>query len=690
MARIAKLLVANRGEIACRIARTARRMGLGVATVHSSIDRGARHVREIGESYELPGADPTRAYLDVDAIVAAARRAGADAVHPGYGFLSENPLLAQAVEAAGLVFVGPTARTMARIGGKASARREAAALGLPVLAGTEHGSSDAARIAASVRAMALPVMLKAVAGGGGRGTAVIATLEDLDGRIDSAMREAVKAFGDGALIVERYLPRVRHVEVQVAGDGRGGAIHLFERECTLQRRHQKVVEEAPAARLAPAVRAAMLADACRLAAAVEYRGLGTVEFLVDGDAHYFLEVNPRLQVEHPVTEEVTGLDLVALQLRIAEDGRLPLRQDEVRCAGHAFEVRICAEDTDAGGVPVTGTIVQARFPGPPLRVESGIDAGDAVTAHYDSMIAKLVARGDTRDAALASMRAGLQETSILGVATNLRLLATLLALPQTQDSSFHTRLVDELLADAGAVAARAAPPLESLCAAALLALERGRRDAPPLGCWSELEGFTGWRLSSGDDPRPGPAPSLLLRSGGFEAAVRFSARRPDGSVLVAIGDAERCVALRALGEDHDGGVRGRWLLRCDDRVLELSMQPDGDAIEVDGGGVSHRIECLPWVGGATPVAAASGRLAAPMMGRVIAIRAAPGDSVAPGQSVVVLESMKMELHVNAPFAATVVSVRCAIGDMVERGAVLAEVAASDAPAPGRPDDAGRP
>jgi 3-methylcrotonyl-CoA carboxylase alpha subunit len=670
VARIGKLLVANRGEIACRIARTARRLGMGVATVHSTVERSARHVREIGESYELPGADPTRAYLDIDAIVAAARRAGADAVHPGYGFLSENPLFVQAVEAAGLVFVGPTAPTMARLGDKASARREAARLGLPVLAGTDHGSSDAAQLAQAVRAMALPVMLKAVAGGGGRGTAVVTVLDDLPGRIDSAMREALKAFGDGALIVERYLPRVRHVEVQVAGDGRGGAIHLFERECTLQRRHQKIVEEAPAARLAPALRAAMLADACRLAAAVDYRGLGTVEFLVDGDAHYFLEVNPRLQVEHPVTEAVTGLDLVELQLRIAADGELPLRQDQVRCAGHAVEVRICAEDTDAGGVPVTGTVVQARFPGPPLRVESGIDAGDAVTAHYDSMIAKLVARGDSRDDALALMRAAVRDTSILGVATNLRLLATLLALPQTRDASFHTRLVDEMLQAGAAAATRAPPPLESLCAAALLSLERSRRDAPALGCWSELEGFTGWRLASGE-ARPASAPSLLLRSGGFEAAARFSARGADGSVRIAIGDTERRVALRALD-----GEPGRWLLRCDDLVLETSMQVDGCAIEVDAHGASHRIECLPWVGGATPAAAASGRLVAPMMGRVIAIRAAPGDPVAAGRSVVVLESMKMELHVNAPFAATVVSVRCAIGDMVERGAMLAEVAAT--------------
>jgi 3-methylcrotonyl-CoA carboxylase alpha subunit len=708
MARITKLLIANRGEIACRIARSARRLGVGVATVHSGIDRGARHVREVGESYELPGADPTRAYLDIEAIVAAARRAGADAVHPGYGFLSENPRFARAVEDAGLVFVGPTAATMERIGGKAAARREAARLGLPVLAGSEHGSSDAAQVAATVRGMALPVMLKAVAGGGGRGTAVVATLDGLADRIDGAMREAAQAFGDGALIVERYLAHVRHVEVQVAGDGRGGAIHLHERECTLQRRHQKIVEEAPAARLAPAVRAAMLDHACRLAAAVSYRGLGTVEFLVDGDAHYFLEVNPRLQVEHPVTEAVTGLDLVALQLRIADEGRLPLRQDEVRCAGHALEVRVCAEDTDAGSVPVTGTILRARFPGPPVRVEKGVDAGDAVTAHYDSMIAKLVVHGDTRDDALAQMGAALRATSILGVATNLRLLATLLALPETRSSTFFTRLVDERLAQAQAVgAAGPAPPLESLCAAALLALERARRDTPPLGCWSELDGFTGWRLSCGD-ARPAPTPSLLLGSGGSEAPARFSARGPDGSVRIAIGDTERQVALRESGggasgtSGTSGTSDGRWLLRCDDRVLELSMHVDGDAIEVDGGGVSHRIVCLPWVGGATQVAPGSGRLVAPMMGRVIAIRAAPGDAVATGQSIVVLESMKMEQHVNAPFAATVVAVRCAIGDMVERGAVLAEVAevaATDepaglAPAPRpiriRDDEGGRP
>jgi len=291
-----KILIANRGEIACRIARTCRKLGLSVATVHSSADRFARHVREIGESVEIGGAAPSESYLNIDAIIAAARRVGADAVHPGYGFVSENADFVRALEAAGLTFIGPRADTMERVGGKASAKREAARLGVPVIPGSEGGMTDPAEVSRLVRGMTLPVLLKAVAGGGGRGMAVVETLEGLEARIESAMREAEKAFGNGELIVERYLPQVRHLEVQVAGDGQGHAIHLFERECTLQRRHQKVIEEAPSAGLSPRLREAILADAVKLAAGVNYRGLGTVEFVVAGDAHYFLEVNPRLRV----------------------------------------------------------------------------------------------------------------------------------------------------------------------------------------------------------------------------------------------------------------------------------------------------------------------------------------------------------------------------------------------------------
>ncbi|MEO7335736.1 MAG: biotin carboxylase N-terminal domain-containing protein, partial [Caldimonas sp.] len=369
-----KLLIANRGEIACRIARTVRRLGLAVATIHSSADRSALHVREIGESIEVGGAAAAESYLSIDAVLKAAIRVGADALHPGYGFLSENAAFARAVESAGLVFIGPRPETIERLGGKANAKREAIRLGLPVIEGGDLAMSDPAAVAAQVRRMVLPVLLKAVAGGGGRGMAVIDSFDGLEGRIESAMREATQSFGSGDLIVERYLPRVRHIEVQVAGDGRGAAIHLFERECTLQRRHQKVIEEAPSAGLPPALVEAMRTDACRLAAAVSYRGLGTVEFIAAQGAHHFLEVNPRLQVEHPVTEAITGLDLVELQLRIAGEGRLPLVQADVRCIGHAFEARLCAEDPAAGFLPATGRVELARFPGPPLRVEAGIES----------------------------------------------------------------------------------------------------------------------------------------------------------------------------------------------------------------------------------------------------------------------------------------------------------------------------
>jgi 3-methylcrotonyl-CoA carboxylase alpha subunit len=664
-----KILIANRGEIACRIARTCRRLGLAVATVHSSADRAALHVRTIGESIEVGPAPASASYLNIGAILAAAARVGADAIHPGYGFLSESAAFVRAVEAAGLVFIGPTAETMERLGGKASAKREAARLGLPVIAGSDHGLVDARAVAEQVRGMVLPVLLKAVAGGGGRGMAVIASTDGLEGRIESAMREAEQGFGSGELIVERYLPRVRHVEVQIAGDGRGAAIHLYERECTLQRRHQKLVEEAPAAGLPVALLEAMRTDACRLAAAVDYRGLGTVEFVVAGERHHFLEVNPRLQVEHPVTEVVTGLDLVELQLRIAEEGRLPLAQADVRCNGHAFEARICAEDPARGFLPATGRIALARFPGAPWRVEAGVESGDEVTPHYDSMIAKLVAAGPTREAARAALRAGLAETRVLGVAGNVAFLHDVLGWPETIDSSFHTRLIDERCAAARVDRAQPEPAFELRCAAALAWLEQQRNAAPDLGCWTDVGAFTGWRLAHSTDAEPASQPTLRLQGGAAEWPVRFSVRGADGSMRVAIGDRVERIALLPLGE-------ARRLLHCAGAALELTVVASGAQIEVAGAIGQAAFECGPWLGGDALDAAPSGQLGAPMMGKVVAIRARPGERVARGQTVIVLESMKMELHVDAPFAATVAAVRCAIGEMVARGAVLAEVVAA--------------
>jgi 3-methylcrotonyl-CoA carboxylase alpha subunit len=661
---IKKVLIANRGEIACRIARTCRKLGLAVATVHSSADRLARHVREIGESVEIGGAAPSESYLNIEAIIAAARRVGADAVHPGYGFVSENADFVRALEAAGLTFIGPRAETIERVGGKASAKREAARLGVPVIPGSESGMTDPAEVLNLVRGMTLPVLLKAVAGGGGRGMAVIDTLDGLEGRIESAMREAEKSFGNGELIVERYLPQVRHLEVQVAGDGQGHAIHLFERECTLQRRHQKVIEEAPSAGLAPRLRAALLADAVKLAAGVNYRGLGTVEFVVTGEEHYFLEVNPRLQVEHPVTEEVTGLDLVELQLRIADTGRLPLTQADVRCSGHAFEARLCAEDAAAGFLPATGRLQVVDFSRAGVRIESGVDSGDDISPHYDSMIAKLIAHASDRDSARRALVAGLRESTVIGLVTNLEFLHELLEWPETRNATFHTRLIDERHAQRG-VLAPAAPSLEHLAAAALHWLAQQRAGSPALGCWTLWDHFTGWRLTSGP-VQAAPQPALVLKAGVAEWPVRFSARDVHGACALVIGEQEVNACLQPL-------ATGRSLLQCGGRALELTIRGDARQVELASALGSGVFTAQPYLGGAAGDAAASGQLGAPMMGKVVAVKAAVGEMVAIGQTVIVLESMKMELHVTAPFEGSLSSLRCRVGEMVERHQVLAEV-----------------
>jgi len=661
---IKKVLIANRGEIACRIARTCRKLGLEVATVHSSADRLARHVREIGESVELGGAAPSESYLNIDAIIAAARRVGADAVHPGYGFVSENPAFVRALEAAGLTFIGPRAETIERVGGKASAKLEAARLGVPVIPGSEGGMTDPVEVLNLVRGMTLPVLLKAVAGGGGRGMAVVDTLDGLEGRIESAMREAEKAFGNGELIVERYLPQVRHLEVQVAGDGQGHAIHLFERECTLQRRHQKVIEEAPSSGLSPRLREAILADAVKLASGVNYRGLGTVEFVVTGEEHYFLEVNPRLQVEHPVTEEVTGLDLVELQLRIAATGTLPLAQADVRCTGHAFEARLCAEDAAAGFLPATGQLQVVDFSRAGVRIESGVDSGDEISPHYDSMIAKLIAHGADRESARRALVAGLRESTVIGLVTNLEFLHELLEWPETRDATFHTRLIDERHAQRGVVAPTA-PPLEHLAAAALHWLTQRRAESPALGCWTLGDGFTGWRLRSGPI-QAAPQPTLVLKAGAAEWPVRFSMHDDQGSSVLVIGEQQVSATLQPL-------VAGRFLLQCGGRALELTIRGDARQVELASALGSGVFTAQPYLGGDAADAAASGQLGAPMMGKVVAVKAAVGETVAIGQTVIVLESMKMELHVTAPFDGSLSSLRCRVGDMVERHQVLAEV-----------------
>jgi len=662
-----RVLIANRAEIACRIARTCRRLGIAPIGVHSSADRDALHPSVMDLSIGLGGASAAESYLRIDAVIEAARRSGAEAIHPGYGFLAENPAFAEAVEAAGLVFIGPTADTLRRLGHKGQAKAEARAAGVPVLSGGEDASADAETVAERARSVTLPVLLKPAAGGGGKGMHVVRQASELPAAIGTAMREARSAFGDAALIVEPYVERGRHVEVQIAGDGHGEVIHLFERECTLQRRHQKLIEEAPAAPLPQGLRERMLEDAVRLARRLDYRCVGTVEFLVAGDRHWFLEVNPRLQVEHPVTEEVTGIDIVELMLRVAGGEALPVRQADVRLRGHAVEARLCAEDAEHDFLPATGTIEQLALPGGGVRVESGVRTGSEVTPHYDSLLAKLVVHAASRDEALDRVQAALAATRVLGVTTNADFLRRLLARPEVRDASFHTRSIDEWLARPE----RAAPavPADIVAAAGLWWMLDERARAAPCGAWSAAD-VTGWQMHAGDDPLSA-VPAVLLRDGARQHELHLGIPGAGGFTTVKLGDARLRLALRAQ-------AGGGWQCEHGDAVQTLAFARRGTSLFVQAGGASHALEVVPYLARAAAGGPSSGELRTPMMGTILATHAEVGQSVRAGDVVVTMESMKMEMKICAEHDGVLASLAASPGQTVERGRVVAVVAAAGA------------
>jgi 3-methylcrotonyl-CoA carboxylase alpha subunit len=477
-----RVLIANRGEIACRIAATLREMGISPIAVCSSADRGALHARFADDCLEIGAAEPRASYLNAAAIVDAAKRAGAEAVHPGYGFLSENADFAGAVEAAGLTFIGPTADSIRTMGDKRAARGLAVEAGVPVVPGAE--GADATALAAAARRMGFPVMVKAALGGGGKGMRAVGDEAALREAVESAQRLAASAFGDPAVYLEKRLERPRHVEVQVLGDGAGNAIHVFERECSLQRRHQKVIEECPSPAVSEARREALTTAAVALAKRVRYRGAGTMEFLLaPDDRFYFLEMNTRLQVEHPVTEMTTGHDLVRAQVEIAATGRLPFAQAQVARRGHAIEARIYAEDATRHFLPQAGQALRVRWPhGPFVRVDRGIEAGDEVTIHYDPLLAKVVAFGSTREAALARLAGAMDATRVHGVITNLPFLRALARAPQVASATFDTEWIErEFLSGFEALMHAPAPEL-ALAAVAIaeaggFGLDAGRSPA---------------------------------------------------------------------------------------------------------------------------------------------------------------------------------------------------------------------
>ncbi len=660
----AKILIANRGEIACRIIRTARRMGIATVAVYSEADAEALHVGLADEARLIGPPAPRHSYLDGARIIAAARDSGAQAVHPGYGFLSENADFAEACTAACLVFIGPPPAAIRAMGSKAAAKALMAAHGLPVVPGYHGAEQDEGRLLAEAERIGFPVIIKASAGGGGRGMRVVVSAGEFARALDGARREAKGAFGDDSVLVERCLERPRHVEVQVFGDTHGNLVHLFERDCSIQRRHQKVVEEAPAPGLDIARREALGAAALAAARAAGYVGAGTVEFIAEGDAFYFMEMNTRLQVEHPVTEAVTGIDLVEWQFRVAAGEALPLRQHEIALQGHAIEARLYAENPARGFLPATGTLDGLALPqGPGVRVESGVRPGDRVTPFYDPMIAKIIAWGEDREAARARLGRALADSAVVGVATNLGFLARIIADPEfaagAVDTGFIERRRAALLMPPGP------PPDLALAAAALtrlLARAEAAAAAPPGGAdrfspWAKRDG---WRLNLA-----AAAQRFLFRCGAEERAV--SASPAAGGWQLRLG--ERLAAASA-----ERAPDGRLAVALDGVRRFVRVIEGGGGLAVFAAGESWQLEEVDPLMPPAGADVTAGRLTAPMPGRVVQLLVAAGDRVRQGQPLIVVEAMKMEHTIAAPRDGVVAAVHYAPGELVEEGAELIALA----------------
>ncbi|MEO0400410.1 MAG: acetyl-CoA carboxylase biotin carboxylase subunit [Pseudomonadota bacterium] len=654
---IKTLLIANRGEIACRIAKTAKRLGVRVVAVYSEADADAGHVAIADVAVAIGPAAPRESYLRIDKIIDAAKKTGADAIHPGYGFLSENADFAEACAEAGIIFVGPKSNTIRLMGSKSAAKDLMRDAGVPIAPGYQGADQDPATFKKSAAEIGYPVLLKAAAGGGGKGMRLVEREADLDAALDAAKREALSAFGDDQFLVEKYIANPRHVEVQVFGDAHGNVVHLFERDCSLQRRHQKIIEEAPAPGLPPAVRARLHQAAIDAAKAVEYVGAGTVEFLYDGaEAVYFMEMNTRLQVEHPVTEMITGVDLVEWQLTVAAGGAVPLVQDNIIASGAAVEARLYAEDADNGFLPSVGTLERFVLPleNEELRIDCGVGEGDAVSPNYDPMIAKMIAGGDTREEALSRLNRALGETRIAGLETNVRLLHALTAHEDFIAGALDTHFIEDRR---DTLFERAGQDDRSLIAACLfLMAEEDACDDD--GVFTSL---AGWRMN---------APTARFFRFDEEGAPRIVAmeRRADGDVFL-IDDR---VVLASGSASADGavtyivdGVRGSAFAARTKSGVRVWIGADP-------------VDFVLWRGleGASG-ATAGGTLTAPMPGLVTAIAHAAGDRVAAGETLLVMEAMKMEHAVVAPSDGVVTAYRFAPGDQVGEGDLLVDFDADD-------------
>jgi len=624
--KISRLLIANRGEIACRIMRTCKRLGIETVAVYSDADAFALHVREAGEAVHMGAAPASESYLDFDGVIDAAKATGADAIHPGYGFLSENTGFAEAVIAAGLIWVGPRPETIRAMGLKDEAKAIAEAAGVPVLPGYRGEAQDARTLADEAQRIGYPILIKAVAGGGGRGIRLVHKKSELKPALESAVREAEAAFGDGRVMLEKLVERPRHIEVQVFGDAHGNVVHAFERDCSLQRRRQKVVEEAPAPGMSDEAREAMTRAAVDLARSVKYEGAGTVEFIVDGDGpvtpdnFFFLEMNTRLQVEHPVSEMITGLDFVELQLRIASGEPLGLDQGDIEMRGHAIEARICAEDPAEDFRPGAGRLA-AFGPldlGEDMRWETGFEAGDVVPSTYDSMIAKLVVWGDDRDTAIDRMAGTLAHTQMAGLAGNVGFLGRCIVSEAFGEAAHHVNWIAE--AGEALTASPEENRLSALAAVADILLEETGDPSP----WAIKDG---WRLNGP------PRAEVRLQVDGEVYDVDLALTVPDDCPVPLVTDlSDRRFAVTAAGDS--------FLVEVADYAAEAEALAGGDAV------------------------------LAPMPGKVIEVRAEAGQAVSRSDVLAVMEAMKMEHALEAPRDGVVEFVNANVGEQVSEGAVL--------------------
>jgi len=663
-----KILIANRGEIAVRVLKTARRMGIRTVAVYSDADANAMHVQLADEAVCIGAAPAAQSYLSVEKILDAARRTGAQGIHPGYGFLSENAAFAKGCADAGIVFIGPPIEAIRVMGSKAESKRLMSGAGVPLVPGYHGEQQDMETLRAAADKIGYPVLVKASAGGGGKGMRIVRDSRELTEAVTGARRESKAAFGDDRLLLEKYLVRPRHVEIQVFADQHGNCVYLFERDCSLQRRHQKVIEEAPAPKLDDALRIRMGEAAVAAARAVNYVGAGTVEFLYEDGSFYFIEMNTRLQVEHPVTEMITGLDLVEWQLRVASNEPLPLSQQQLVKRGHAFEARLYAEDPRRGFLPAIGKLqhLQPPLAGPHVRVDTGVCSGDEISVYYDPMIAKLIVWDEDRPAALRRLRRALAEYQVVGVTTNIEFLSQIAAHPAFAQAEIDTGFIERHGNDL--TPAHAQAPAAALVIAAIASLESDRDDYAPAARGSQSRDSSpwdardGWRMNALHQQtiklkqdQTWHELTLQFQDGGYQALL------PEARIMTVSAVARDGNALSATLDDH----------RIRATVLST---PRGVSVILDG--ETWRLEFEdPFVSGAdhheNP-----GHLTAPMPGVVVAVLVEPDQQVVKDQPLMVLEAMKMEHTIRSPHAGRVKALNYAVGQKVTDGAELLEIEAA--------------